>query len=392
MKKVRAALIGAGGYGGVYVSHLGDLAQQGKVDFAAAVIRHPEKIPDTVNRLKGFGTAIYPSSEAMYAAEKGRLDLVCIPTGIEFHEPMTREALENGANVLVEKPVAGSVAQAQSMMAAASAHPRQFVMVGFQHVAARELQQIKRVLLSGRLGRVKRIRALGIWPRPDSYYARNDWAGKICNHGTQVLDSPINNAFAHYLNIALFLAGDKFEVAATPTAIEAELYRARNIETFDSCAVRLQTDSGVEIVELLTHTALRAHEPEIRIDCEAGSVEWQQGGVWAIREASQAILDGGKTPAPHRSMFEDALARVSDPEVFVCSLPLASMQTRCIEALYRHFEPVTLGAPTVRRRESDGQLSVDGLETLWQAAFDAGKLPHEMGLAAWTRGSSRFSM
>ena len=45
------------------------------------------------------------------------------------------------------------------------------------------------------------------WPRYFNYYARNNWAGKLAMNGTWVFDSPVNNACAHYLNLALFWAG-----------------------------------------------------------------------------------------------------------------------------------------------------------------------------------------
>ena len=143
-------------------------------------------------------------------------------------------------NVLVEKPVSTTTASVDRMIATANAHPDLSVTVGFQHMADRNIRRIKETILSGRLGRIQSIRFHGFWPRGDAYYGRNNWAGKIASPatGALILDSPANNAFAHYLNIALFLAADKLEATAEPVITAARLLRARRtIETFDTCAI-----------------------------------------------------------------------------------------------------------------------------------------------------------
>ncbi|MGE4564116.1 MAG: Gfo/Idh/MocA family protein [Victivallaceae bacterium] len=394
MKKVKAGLIGAGGYGAMYVGLLSTYHESGQLEFAAAVVRRPEKIPDAVARMKNLGVRIYPDSAAMYQSE--HLDLVCIPTGIEFHEPMTLEALEHGVNVLVEKPVAGSMRAVEVMKAAEKTHPDNFVMVGFQHVAARELQRIKQILVSGRLGKVEQITAFGIWPRADVYYGRNDWAGKLkSKNGDWVLDSPANNAFAHYLNISLFLAGRSFGQSADAMAMEAELYRARPaIETFDSCAIRVETAAGVKILALFCHSAAKAVEPMIRIDCENGSVHWAQGpeGAWEIRDRAGKVLESGIVVDCRADMMLDAAAKVADRSRFVCTLEIGSKQTSCIEKLHQNFEPVALDTPWVARRESDGQLTVTGMEALWTKCFNEGKMPSECGDEKWLIPSKRVEM
>ena len=46
------------------------------------------------------------------------------------------------------------------------------------------------------------------FPRPLSYFKRNDWAGHLRTPaGEDVLDSPLNNATAHYLHNMLYVLG-----------------------------------------------------------------------------------------------------------------------------------------------------------------------------------------
>lgn len=382
--KAKVALIGISGYGLVHFEHMRRLADKGAVELAAAVVINPDQVQKQLEILKRYGTKVYDSTQAMFADFSGKLDLVCIPTGIAFHEPMSVEAIGNGASVLVEKPAAGSVEAIENMMNAEKKSPGKFIAVGFQHTYARELQFIKRYLLTGRLGRIRNVTVKGLWPRNDSYYHRNNWAGRIKSaSGAWILDSPINNAFAHYLNIELFLSGRTFRTSAHPVKIEAELYRARReIETFDTCGVRIRTDNDVTVTALFTHTTQRNDHPQIRIDCEKGSVYWKVDDSWNIRSSSGKVLCAGIVEPPHEDMFSDVIARLHDPEVFTCSLEIAKEHTICIEELYRNFTPKQLTEASVTRTEPDGQYLLKDIEAVFEKCYQENLLPAEAG-ADW---------
>ena len=173
MGKVRIGLIGVSGYGYNHFERIIRLVRLGVAEFSAAVVINPEEAAAQIGQLRECGARIYSSADAMFAELRGKLDLVCIPTGIAFHEPLTVQALENGANVLVEKPAAGSVAAIRRMMEAEKKSGK-FVAVGFQHIYGREIQFLKQYLLTGRVGRVESIVCKGLWPRADQYYRRNN--------------------------------------------------------------------------------------------------------------------------------------------------------------------------------------------------------------------------
>lgn len=380
MKKIRIALIGVSGYGKVHFNYLKQLAEQGAAEFAAAVVINPDQVPDELAILRTLGAKVYPSTDAMYAELSGKLDLVCLPTGIAFHESMTEQALANGANVLVEKPAAGSAAAIRRMMEAEQKYGH-FVAVGFQHIYAREIQFIKQYLLSGRIGRVKRIVSMGLWPRADQYYHRNNWAGRLAAaDGTPILDSPVNNAFAHYLNLQLFLSGDTFATSAHAESVEGMLCRARpEIETFDTSALRFRTANGVELLSLFTHTAGQGDNPSMRIECENGAVYWKLDSSWNIRNAEGAVLHSGIVEAPHMDMFRDMIRKIGGEPVFTCPLSLAIEHTLCIEMLTKELTPIVLKESAVRR-EKDGQYILDNISEVFRDCCLNAALPQERGV------------
>ena len=382
MSLPKVAVVGVRGFASMYIRHFARLQDAGRIDWAAAVVRSPDKAPDEVALLRKRGVRIFPDTASMYDAIPD-LALVGLPVGIEFHEPLTCEALARGVNVLVEKPVSTTTASVDRMIAAANAHPDLSVTVGFQHIADRNIRRIKETILSGRLGRVKSIRFHGFWPRGDAYYGRNNWAGRIASPvtGALILDSPANNAFAHYLNIALFLAADKMEATAEPVITAARLFRARrSVETFDTCAIDFNA-GDVPVSAFLTHTCLDTTEPHLIAECSAGRAEWALNGEWSIRDADGSTLAAGRDGDCYVTMFDDVVAKLSDRSVFTCTVGMARNHAALIESLHRDYRVEEIPERLIHRRESDGQLYVDGLleygaECSASGVANAGAFPH----------------
>src|SRR5688572_30212274 len=146
----RIALIGVSGYAKIYLQLLEE--NRARVDLVAAVIINPQEEAAVVAEFKSYGVRIYGDFEQMRRAETGRIDLCLIPTGISWHARMPIAALRAGANVLVEKPLAGSVADVRAIRETERATGR-FVAVGFQDVYVPEVTWLKERILSGVIGR-----------------------------------------------------------------------------------------------------------------------------------------------------------------------------------------------------------------------------------------------
>lgn len=380
---VKVALCGVSGYAKTYVYGLTQLQDKGKIDFAAAVVRSPAKEPETVADFTRRGIRICPDTATLYRECPG-IDLMCIPTGIASHEALSIEAMEHGCDVLVEKPLCGCMESARRIIEAEK-RTGKTVMVGYQHIYVPGIQKIKKHLLSGKLGRIRRITAAGLWPRGDAYYSRNAWAGKLAVNGVPVCDSPVNNAFAHYLNISLFFAGAAFEEMMIPVSMRAEMYRCRaSIETFDNCAVKVTSADGVEILAFFSHTCPENCNPAVHVECERGSADWKDGKEWCVKDASGSVIESeAVAPLDRGIMFNAALARLADPAAFVCTARAAAAQTFCIDQLHRNFRISQVLPKFFSRREEDGVLMLEDVQKYYLAARDEFKMPSEAG-APWS--------
>jgi predicted dehydrogenase len=87
------------------------------------------------------------------------VDAVAIATPIRTHYPLARAVLERGKHVLVEKPLADSVAHAEAL--AALARERGLVlMVGHTYMYSPAVEELRRLVQSGTLGRVYYVDAV----------------------------------------------------------------------------------------------------------------------------------------------------------------------------------------------------------------------------------------
>ncbi|MES2977826.1 MAG: Gfo/Idh/MocA family oxidoreductase [Pseudomonadota bacterium] len=131
--------------------------------FVPAIASHPgfelaafaEPAPHIRSEIAAeLGVSAYASLTEMLS--HSGLDAVYIATPTVMHEEHVLQALHAGKHVLVEKPMAVNVAHALSMVDAAKATSRVFV-VGHSHGYDMPIQEMRRIIASGSLGRVRMV-------------------------------------------------------------------------------------------------------------------------------------------------------------------------------------------------------------------------------------------
>lgn len=332
----RIAIIGASGYATVYIDWLVEAHNNGTIYIVAATILPAEQGLTSAKALIATSAKLYDNYESMFENERGKLDLCFIPTSIHWHSRMAIAALESGCNALVEKPLAGSIEDIEAVQAAEKRFGR-WVAVGFQDMYTPEIVGLKQTLLNGGIGKIKSISMLGVWPRPKSYYTRNYWAGKLRSDGAAVLDSPLNNAFAHFVNLSLFLAGDELHESIDAVIDKSELYHAHEIENFDTAVVQATAKNGIQLWFGVTHACSETREPCIRIIGENGNVIWKHEQTCTTSPLGQkpSVIQVPKYETTRQNMFERVLMRLRDSTVSICDCEIAKCQTRLIESLYK---------------------------------------------------------
>lgn len=388
----RVAVIGVTGYSQTHLRMLSEIAEAQAVEVVSVVA-----MPDTPEALlAGFRTAgvrIYSSFQTWLLAEQGKFDVCCIPTPIHLHAPMTLAVIKAQGSVLVEKPLAASLAEITALTSAKPA-PGRFVAVGFQDLYTKATHSLKKALLDGRYGRLRRISVIGLWPRPSTYYNRNHWAGKLKVGDDSVLDSPLNNALSHFVMLALFLAGSSQDEAAVVEEGAAEVYRARPIESFDTVAMRLQLQGGAVMMINLTHACSTEQDPVIAIECERANIRWTAWKQLEVEEQGctprqETLPDTWET---RREMFAAVCRQSRGEESWVCPPSLAARHAQLVLALHQNVPIGVVRSDAIRPISTpDGEvLAIDGIESVWQDCAKSGLLPSELGVH-WASSATRFS-
>jgi predicted dehydrogenase len=160
------------------------------------------------------------------------LDAVSIAVPTFLHAPIAVAALERGLHVLSEKPIARTGAEASAMVEAARAAGR-VLDVAFNHRQRGDIQELKRIVDSGRLGRpyyakASWLRRTGI-PTLGSWFTQADLAG----------GGPLVDIGVHVLDYSLFLLGNP-----AVTSVSASTYDLLGTSGFGSNAASGKTGAG----------------------------------------------------------------------------------------------------------------------------------------------------
>ena len=145
------------------------------------------------------GCASFADHRELLALEP---DVVVVCTPHPSHPALTIEALEAGAHVLVEKPLAVEAREADAMIEAADRTER-LLGVCFQQRFRPVIAAAHGLIGEGRLGELLRVSIVDPLYRPNAYYGTAGWRGTWAGEGGGVL----MNQAPHTLDLLCHLAG-----------------------------------------------------------------------------------------------------------------------------------------------------------------------------------------
>jgi predicted dehydrogenase len=188
---VRYGIVGLGRAG--WDIHVRDLRPRADARIVAVADPLAERREQAVAE---FSCKAYPTLAKLLKQDD--VEVVVIATPSVAHGRDAKKALAAGRHVVVEKPMAMSVAEADAMIAAADKADRKL----FVHQNYRfrpEFVHLKEVVESGILGRVYHVRQALL-----SFARRNDWQTLARNGG-----GVLNNTCPHFIDQILQLMGGR---------------------------------------------------------------------------------------------------------------------------------------------------------------------------------------
>lgn len=284
--KLRVGIIGAGSI--AQYSHLPGYNRLPDVRVVALCDVDAERAKSMAD---AFGVPrIFTDYEAMLRQEA--LDVVSICTPNALHAPMTIAALEAGAHVLCEKPMAVTTVEAQAMADTAHRSGRK-LSVGFHYRFRPDTLLLKRAIDDGVLGQIyyakaSILRASGI-PGYGTWFTNKDLAG-----GGALMDIGV-----HFLDLTLWLMGHPRPVAVTGATFAKFGPQARRLGSWGATHVKSPARFDVD-------------------DLATALVRFENGAILSL-EASWAGYSG---PAHRVQLFGESGGAEISPERFGRDQPL----------------------------------------------------------------------
>jgi len=323
----RAAVVGCGD---VSVVHLRAIRNLAGAELVGVCDTDPGRAAAAAGQ---YGVPAFADHRRLLEATRPDVVHVCTPHN--QHVPVAIDCLEAGVAVLVEKPVAHTVAEADRLIAAAAGHPGAQAGICLQNrynaasVAAREL------LDSGKLGAVRGGSATVLWHRDPAYYRARPWRGRVSESGGGVL---INQAI-HTLDLMQWLIGDVERVRghagryALDGVIDVEdtahalLDHAGGARSVVFATVGNATDSAVTI-EIATERATLLIRGDLTVSYSDGRTE---------TVAERVAGSGGRAywGASHELLIADFYRALADPEPFWIGPREGARSLRLVHQIYR---------------------------------------------------------
>lgn len=239
MPQLNIAVAGAGVIGR---AHIDVIAQSSRCRLSA--IADPSEAAQAL--AQAHGVPWFATLDALLAAVSP--DGVVLATPNAMHVPQALQCIAAGVPVLVEKPIAHTVADAQKLVQATQAHQAK-VLIGHHRAHSPLMRQAKAVIDDGRLGRLVSVVGSAMFYKPDDYFTQAPWRREVGG-------GPILINLIHEIHNLRMLCGEITQVQAmTSNAV-------RGFAVEDTASITFRFASGVLASFMLSDTAASARSWE----------------------------------------------------------------------------------------------------------------------------------
>lgn len=248
------------------------------------------------------------------------LDAVSIALPNFLHAPVTIDALKAGANVLVEKPMAKSLADAEAMLAAAKETGKTLaVSLNYRWSMQPDTYYLKQLIEDGVLGELYYARTVSLrrWTGigPESWFRKMKLSG-----GAAVRDMG-----PHMIDLAMWLLDD---------------YTALSVS--GETSTRIMTDTDVD--DFATALIRMKGGATIAFESTWASFTRPEGSVTLFGAKGGAILDLSKPAGGRLTLFQrigGSFVESNPVEVKVANPPAPSIQAHFVNCLREGCTPDT---------------------------------------------------
>lgn len=233
MSKLKVAIVGCGRISHKHVEALINNNKEAVLVSVCDIIE--DKAIELKNQyedvIKESNVKVYTDYKEMLESED--IDVVAISTESGYHAKHAIDCLNKDKHILIEKPMALSVEDADNIIALAKEKNKK-VCISHQNRFNPPIQKLRRAIEEGRFGKIINGTARILWTRDDNYYNQAPW------RGTKALDGgTLMNQCIHNIDLLQWMMGSEVERIHA----ERDTY-LRNIEMEDFGAILMRFKNG----------------------------------------------------------------------------------------------------------------------------------------------------
>jgi predicted dehydrogenase len=278
-RKLRMGMIGGGPDSFIGAVHRRAAALDGEIELVCgAFSSDPKKSKATGEALYLNPHRVYENYSQMFEKEKLlpadlRMDFVAIVTPNHVHFDPAKMALENGFHVIIDKPLAFSVAEAKTLKKIVE---KSGLILALTHTYTGYpmVKEAKNAISLGKIGKVRKVYVE--YPQGWLSFLREKTGSKQADWRTDPKRSGAGGAIGdigtHAANLAEYITGLQItEVNAMLNSV----VKGRKID--DDSSMLLKFNNGATGILLATQVAAgEENNLNIRIYGEKGGIEWKQ--------------------------------------------------------------------------------------------------------------------
>lgn len=184
---MKYALIGCGR---IAVNHIKAVINN-NLELVALCDIVPEHINIMLNKVQYITTAEKYTDYKTMIREHPEIELIAIATESGIHAEIALYCMEQGINVIVEKPMAMSMKDAYIMINK-SIEKKVVLSVCHQNRFNVAVQELRKAVETGRFGKISHCSINVRWNRNKEYYEQSPWRGKWASDGGSLMNQSIH--------------------------------------------------------------------------------------------------------------------------------------------------------------------------------------------------------
>lgn len=286
-----------------------------------------------------FGVPYFTDMNEMLAQTD--IDVVSVLTESGYHAKHVNEIAKHGMHIVVEKPMALTLDDADSMIKACDEEGVKLFVVK-QNRFNVPVIKAREALEAGRFGKLVLGTVRVRWCRPQAYYDQDSW------RGTWGLDGGVlTNQASHHVDLLEWMMGEVESVHAMSTTALAD------IEAEDTAIVNLRFRNGaLGIIEATTAVRPKDLEGSLSILGETGTVEIggfavNQMKVWNFTEEQEGdaeVMEKYSVNPPnvygfgHQAYYEHVVDSITNNKKHLVDGLQGRKSLELINAIYESIE------------------------------------------------------